>query len=119
MITESQFTDYTGVTAPSNFNRLLNIAISMLAKYNVDNLSEECQTIYDNALMEQILFMMNKPVDNHKEVKNVSLGDASESYEVKETHNGLLSPIVVAMMTNSKCNFSYAGLKQGCKRVCF
>lgn len=110
MINSEDYKEYTGQeNAPTNFERLKTIAISHFSNLNLNELSPECQAIYEQAIYEQILFMANADLDSHSNVKSKSLGDASVSYEYKYTGTET-SPIALRMLKNSKCNFFYGGM---------
>lgn len=108
MVDTAFFEDYTGTTAPTNFNRLNTIASAEFKRFYRDDLTDECKEILKQSICEQILWLID--TDNKVELTGVALGRASENYAIKETHKGLISPTAKMLLGTSPCNFLYAGI---------
>lgn len=118
-ITAEEFTEYSGIDAPNNWNRLVSQVESLFSRFNTDGLSEKCKEILKNAMYEQILGMMKTDIDSSVIAKSASLGDASASYQIRDEYYKAIHPNALRLLEDARCNFLYAGLsKKCCKRCC-
>lgn len=119
-VTKEKYKSYMGEEAPENFERLKTIALSTLSSFNLNNMSTYCEGVYESAVYEQIKYLTVSDIDSTTTTTSIKLGDASETYQTKDTHSKTLSPIAKQLLSDNACNFLYAGnvSVQSCRSRC-
>jgi hypothetical protein len=114
-ITTTGFETYTGFDAPLNFERLKALSISIISRYNLNDVSVDCMLILENAIYEQILyFVSNKDFASNKIATSKRAGNASVNYEVSSNWEKDVAPMTESLLNQSPCNFNYRGMSTLC-----
>lgn len=114
-ITPENYTLYTGLEAPTNFERLKVLSIAIINRYNLNDVSVECMEILENAIYEQILyFVSNRDFASNRMATSKRAGNGSVSYEVRSDWEKDIAPMTETLLSQSPCNFNYRGLSVPC-----